>query len=397
MLTSLNQRLLRFKANSPNIGSVLAERSDVSYTVELVSTENALTQLRDDWDRLSMAAERPNVFTSYDWFKAWSTSFGEGRTRTLRPNVLVMRRDGVVSGIAPLAASLTHKFGVSVRRFHFAWQDYAWDYNDLIVGSDLPGQVSALAQYLTSDAGAWDYIDLRELRDTEAIPHIENALHEAGLSYRTFPEQVRCPYMPIECSWEETMAKHSRSIRREFRRFMDKTREGFRMRVVEDPSREPELLERMIAVEAQKHVGGILSVPFLGKYAEVFRSLFETLGPKGWISVVVMEFGDRLIAWQLLYRCGKKLWGYLTAYDHEYANLSPGTILVSAAVDYAFANGFDEFDFLKGEETYKMRWATGFHRTYRMVIWNRRWTSRLHAYRGLFSIPPERETAVEHA
>lgn len=371
---------------------------NTSYTVELVSTEDALARLKGDWDHLSTAAERPNVFTSYGWFKAWYMSFGTERARVLRPNVLVLRRDGVVSGIAPLVASVTHKRGVSLRRLHFAWQDYAWDYNDLIVGNDFPGEMLALAQYLKRDAGAWDYIDLRELRDAGAIENIETALQEAGLSYRIFPEVERCPHMPIEGSWQETMPKHSRYTRRTFRKFAERApQEGFRTRIIEDPTREPELLQKMIAIEAQKHVGGELSIPFLGKYAEVFRSLFETMGPQGWISVVVLEREDQLIAWNLLYRCGRKLWGYLTAYDHAYADLSPGMILIPAVIDYAFANGFDELDFLKGEEDYKLRWATDFHRTYRMVIWNRRWASRLHAYRGLRAISPEQRKAAEPA
>lgn len=366
------------------------------YTVELINTEDRLARLRGDWERLSRSVERPNVFTSYDWFKAWYMQFAKERSWSLRPNVVVLRRDGVVRGIVPLLASVTRKFGVSLSRFHFAWQSNAWDYNDLLVGDDLPGQIAAVAQYLRTDAQAWDYIDLRELRDNgDAVAHIEAALEESGLSYRTFPEEARCPYMPIECAWGETMRNHSRFTRREFRKFAKRAQEGFRTRVIDDPSDEPELLERMISVEAQKHVGGELSTPFLGRYAEVFKSLFETLGPKGWISVVVLEREDRLVAWQLLYRCGKKLWGYMTAYDHAYADLSPGTILISAVIDYGFANGFEEFDFLKGEESYKLRWATDFHQSYRMVIWNRRWTSRLHAYRGLRTISPERRKAAE--
>jgi CelD/BcsL family acetyltransferase involved in cellulose biosynthesis len=356
------------------------------YTVEQISTDDALGGIKADWDRLSRSIT-PNVFTSYDWVRAWYTQFA--KDRVLRPNVLVLRRDGVVCGIAPLVASITRKFGVSLKRLHFAWQSYAWDYNDLVVGDDLSGQIAAVAQYLLRDTQTWDYIDLRELRDTGAIAHIETALTEAGLSFRTFPEEARCPYMPINGSWEEAMLQRSRFTRREFRRFKQRAGEGFRTRVVEDPSKEPELLERMINVEAQKHVGGKLSTPFLGRYVEVFKSLFEALGPKGWISVVVLECKDRLVAWQLLYRCGKKLWGYMTAYDHAYADLSPGTILISAVIDYGHANGFDEFDFLKGEEAYKLRWATDFHRNYRMVIWNRRWSSRLHAYRSLRAIKSE--------
>lgn len=353
------------------------------YTVELVTTEDALGRIKRDWERLSRAADHPNVFTSYDWYNAWYAHFAKERTPGLRRNVLILRRDGVVSGIVPLVASVSSKFGLSLCRLHFASHDHEWDYNDLVLGDDVLGQTAALAQYLRREARAWDLIDLCELRDTGAIPHIEIALQEAGLSYRIYPEKVRCPYMPIECSWEETMPKHSRYTRRTFRKFAERADEGFKLRIIEDPSREPELLQKMIAIEAQKHVGGELSVPFLGKYVEVFQSLFETLGPHGWISVAVLEREDQLIAWNFLYRCGRKLWGYLTAFDHAYSDLSPGMILIPAVIDYAFANGFDELDFLKGEEAYKMRWTTGFHRTYRMVIWNRRWTSRVHAYPGI--------------
>ena len=358
------------------------------YTVELIITEDAIGRIKSDWERLSRAADNPNVFTSYDWFNAWYTHFEKETTSGLRRNVLVLRRDGLVSGIVPLVGSVSHKFGLSLCRLHFASHDHEWDYNDLVLGDDVSGQTIALAQYLRQEARAWDFIDLRDLRDTgNTIAEIENALQDTGLSYRVFPEEERCPYMSVESSWEETMQNRSRSTRRAFRRFADKTREGFRTRIVEDPSREPELLQRMIDLEAQKHVDGKPSIPFLGRHSDVFQSLFQTLGPKGWISLVVLECGDTLIASQLLYRCGRKLWGYLTAYDHAYADLSPGMILVPTAMDYAFANGFDEFDFMSGEEPYKLRWSTGFHHVYRLVIWNQRWTSRIRAHRRLRNVP----------
>jgi CelD/BcsL family acetyltransferase involved in cellulose biosynthesis len=63
-------------------------------------------------------------------------------------------------------------------------------------------------------------------------------------------------------------------------------------------------------------------------------------------------------------------------------------MLIPAAVDYAFSRGDTEFDFLSGEEPYKMQWTKGFHHTYRLMIWNRRWVSRLRAYRNVRLLPP---------
>ena len=49
------------------------------------------------------------------------------------------------------------------------------------------------------------------------------------------------------------------------------------------------------ALESQKHVGGKLSPPVIGRYPEVFQSLFDTLGPRGWFCIGLMELGARPI------------------------------------------------------------------------------------------------------
>ena len=156
--------------------------------------------------------------------------------------------------------------------------------------------------------------------------------------------------------------------------------EGLCIRIIENPQDEPRLLDKLIALESQKRVKGQPAPPLFARYPEVFRSLFDTLGPRGWIYVALMELGDRPLAWQLGFCCGKKLWYYQTAYDHSFSRLSPGTMLVPAVLDYGFSHGYQEYDLLKGEEPYKMMWSTGFHETFRLLIWNRHWISRTRAF-----------------
>ena len=248
----------------------------------------------------------------------------------------------------------------------------------------MEGQTEAVTEHLARSSTEWDVADLRDLRDVgAAIPSMERALVRSGLCYRLLREEERCPYMPIDASWPEMLRRHSSSTRHTFRlqqsRLKKMSDKEVRIRIVEDPNNEQGLLEKMIAVEAQKRVGGKLSVPVVGRYPDVFASLFSTLGAQGWIRVAVMESDDRLIAWHLMFCCGGKLWGYLTAYDLEYSRLSPGSMSLPAIVNYGFSRGYTEYDFLRGEEAYKLRWATGSHQSYRLLIWNRRWASRLRA------------------
>jgi CelD/BcsL family acetyltransferase involved in cellulose biosynthesis len=351
------------------------------YTIETITTQEGLSGLEQDWNRLSQASELPNVFMTFDWFRAWNKRFaGEAGRGQRRLNILVLRRDGAVVGISPLVRIVSSRFGFTVRRLEFVGRE--WDYNDFVVGDGSTGQIEAVVEFLAGTSEQWDIIHLRELREArDAIEQLEGALSSAQLPYRIGPEEERCPYMLIDAPWSEMVGRRSLSTRRTFRNQQSRLKrlssEGLRVRIIENPRQEPGLLERLVVLEAQKHVRGQLSPLFLGKYPEVFRSLFDTLGPRGWFSIALMELGERLLAWHLLFRCGQKLWGYLTAYDHSFARLSPGTMLVPAIIDYGFAHGFREYDFLKGEEPYKTRWTTGFRQNHRMQIWNRRWISRL--------------------
>ena len=214
-----------------------------------------------------------------------------------------------------------------LRRLQFIGRNHEWDYNDLVVGDDLDGKLASLAKHLSLTRGNWELVDLMDLRDTDDAPaRIQNAVKHAGLSCVLLPSEGRCPYMPISGSWEEMLNERSSSSRQRFRKRLSRlNREGdsLRVRIVENPHQEPRLLDRMIALEAQKQVGGEQSRPFIGLHRDAFASIFERLGPGGWIRVALMELDERLLAYQLLFRCGKAIWGYLMAYDRDYARFSP--------------------------------------------------------------------------
>jgi hypothetical protein len=318
---------------------------------------------------------------TYSWFRAWlrRLTVDEGSER-LQPYVLVIRQNENVAGIAPLVRRVVSRLGVRVRKLEFV--TFHSDYNEFVVGGDVGALTQAAMSYLAGATHEWDFIDLRELREGEGrVEALANPKVRSGLPCQMLVEPEGCLYMPIAANWDETKTKkHLRFARRAWLALEERAADGFRARVVEQPHNESNLLNRIIAVEAQKHVGGKPSKPFVGRYPEVFQKIFDDLGPRGLVLVAVVEKGERLIAWRLLFRFGKKLWDYSTAYDHAFADLSPGTLLLCAAIDYGYENGCNEFDFLRGMDEYKQRWTAEFHRNQRMILWNRRWKSRLGAF-----------------
>ncbi len=379
----LDRKLDRHAQPSPSV-TKQSDESTPEYLVELFSSEKELCSLENAWNLLNETSDAPNSFASFDWYCAWNRRFlREDRTSRRQLNLLVVKKGDIVTGIIPLIRRQVSRIGFSIRKIEFTGPQA--DYNDFIVGSNSREQFQAIAEYLAKTQDQWDLVDLRDLHHTaNSMEDFAQALGRAGLAFRVRPERERCPYLRIDAPWEQWLRRRSQGSRRAFRnkqsRIEKLSSQGLRIRLIDSPHREGDLLEKLVVLENQKRIKAKPLRPFIARYTDVFQTLFETLGPRGSLLVAIMEMGRRPLAWQLWFRCGQKLWMYQTAYDHEYARLSPGTMLVPAVMDYACARGYTEMDFLRGEEPYKMRWANDFHQTFRLVVWSRRWKSRARKF-----------------
>jgi CelD/BcsL family acetyltransferase involved in cellulose biosynthesis len=350
------------------------------YTIEVISNNAALANLEIDWNRLSEAAGAPNVFTTFGWFQAWSARLSEAEhSSRFCPHVLVLKQDEAVAGVCPLTYRWASRFGFAVRKLEFS--AVFSDYNDLVLGGDPGGQISAVVNYLAHTSEQWDVLDLRDLRDTgDGIALLKSALARAGLHFLISKEQEGCPYISINgdaaCLMERLSGRRRKHLRKQGERA---SVEGLNIRIIESPQDEPRLLEKLVELEWKKNPHSS-SGTFVGAYPEVFQSLFETLGPRGWLYVAMLELRGQAIAFQLGFRCGSKLWDYTKAYDRSFSRFAPGTLLLPALLDYGFEHGFNEYDFLRGEEPYKTVWSTGCHRRFRLLVWNQRRISRVRKF-----------------
>jgi len=352
-------------------------------TIEAIATEEGLLNLEDDWHRLTEAGAFANVFMTFDWFRIWNQRFAQeapGGGRHIK--VLVMRRDGIIAGISPLICRTASRYGLAIRKMEFVEGEAA--YHDVVLGDEPALQTAMVVDYLAQFEGQWDLVDLRSVRETGNVASsIKAALARTRLSYRILPEQP-CPYFALDAPLPvmlRRLSPHTRhSVRNQLNRLRRMSGEGLRIRIIENPQDEPGLLEKLIALESRKRVAGKLVAPFLARYPEVFKSLFSRLGPRGWVYAALMELRELVIAWALILRCGKKLWGYHRAFNPSFSRLSAGTMLDTALIDYGFSHGYEEYDFLYGQEPYKMRWNTGCHERFRLVIWSQRWASQAKSF-----------------
>jgi hypothetical protein len=100
-----------------------------------------------------------------------------------------------------------------------------------------------------------------------------------------------------------------------------------------------------------------------------YRNLLGSMCANGWITFTVLESEGRPIAYHFGFTYSNVFVLYKPVYDPLLARRSPGQVLLKELMDFAVAQGCDEFDFTVGAEAYKQRFATEtrYNTTYAIV------------------------------
>lgn len=80
--------------------------------------------------------------------------------------------------------------------------------------------------------------------------------------------------------------------------------------------------------------------------------------PKGLLHLSTLECGERAISWHIGFMHKGRFYWYVPAYDASMSRYSPGQMHLAKLVEETMAKGITVFDFLRGEEPYKMQWTS---------------------------------------
>jgi CelD/BcsL family acetyltransferase involved in cellulose biosynthesis len=340
-----------------------------AYQVEVVRDVEGMLRLRPDWERLSAACPQPNAFSTFAWFWAWWNYVAPHQHwHPRRLHILVICRNDTVTGIFPLMLRLTRRGPISLRKLEFIGGGDLAAYQSPVYADDLQGQTQAVAVHLAAMRTEWDFLELHNLRPE--IGAVLRRTFEQHLNLQLVPAE-ECAYFPLPDSWDALLRSRSPLTRQTFFKKRNRLlRQQIRVRIIECPDSEPDLLERMIELEGRKMVHGKPAFAQLARWPEFHASLLHELGGTNWLGIAVMEKGSKLIAYVLFFRCGTGIGEHAKAYDAGFAKLSPGLLLLGELVDYACQRGHGEYDFLRGTQSHKMEWAKGVRRICHLQVWH---------------------------
>jgi CelD/BcsL family acetyltransferase involved in cellulose biosynthesis len=225
----------------------------------------------------------------------------------------------------------------------------------------------------------WDVLRLESLADdAPGAQRLASALAEHGCRVEWTPGEV-CPYIDLPSSWDSYLASLSPTRRQTIRR---KERAFFREHTPTLVDYATDRLEdgwsHLLRLHHQHRQRDSAFGP---EPAELQRAFAGALAARGHVWLTTLDVaGTPVAAWygfaaadtMCFYQCGR---------DPAWEHASVGQVLMGIMIRRAIEQGFRRFDFLRGDEPYKMTWTSAL-RCDRVLVAYRRGLRGTLARRG---------------
>ena len=324
----------------------------INYGVLTCAAEVAL--ISPEWDALLARSPCNRAFSCSTWFLAacgFSPDLTPYLDSPLQPNVIVARRGNQIAGILPLALSPDHE--------EAGFPGTLSDYNDIVAIAGDTQIATGLLEFAASRNGAYSRLVLKCLRTDSLCLRAAGLLDSARAIDNTFEsDQTVCPYLDIASGYEEYL----------------KTRPGGflkRLRYLQKKGLQSDVLARELdtkGISPDQVADSFLSL-HLSRFGSrtgfrnapvqsFLRRLLPALYAEGRMRVFALFERDRIIGIHLCIVGVDSLCLWSGGFLPEAAHLSPGMLLINTEIETACAEGFAEYDLMRGTESYKERWST---------------------------------------
>ena len=325
-----------------------------------------------EWRALNQRARAGTMFLGPDWLEPWWSHFGGGRELS----TICVREGGRLIGVLPLFSEKVRLGGIEVCRLAFLGDgETGCDYLDVLAEPGREREVLDLCLAKLMDL-PWDVCDLDGLwRESFTASQLAHRF-PPGRASRSVVRDGRlrfvCPHVPLAGTWEqylEGLGRRENLRRRENWLFRQP---GVSIACVREPDAATKATEEFLGLHRARWAVEGGSDGLTDERHEAFhREASQRLAHAGALRMYTLFAARRPVASVYGVVHGDKFNYYQSGYDPAWAGKSVGLVLLSRTVQDAFAEGHGEFDFLRGNESYKRDWARG-----------ERWTIQVRLWRG---------------
>lgn len=323
-------------------------------SIEVQEGRLALEALAPEWDALLQEVQDPCVFQTLPWLQAWLDVYDPGRIV-----ILTARRQGQLVGVLPMIRQRTDARGLYLTRVAPLAPGIS-DYQSPLVAAGQDAEVlPALWDAAARALGGGVYWFPHQPETGAALPVLRQYLARRG--WPVFEESEMAPRIRFPASWADLEKRWTASWRKDVRRQRKRLEEqaGGPLEIWQPASAAEghPVLDEFFRVHDHKWV----EQGFPGIFADVrvrdhFHAMLSRLHGRG-LHFSTLRCGGVDISYHFGFLYAGWLCWYRPSFRYQYQVYSPSKVHIGMLMEQGHAAGWKGFDFLLGDEGYKLQWA----------------------------------------
>ena len=322
----------------------------------LVSDAGEFDQIEEEWNDLFRRSGCENVFLSFGWMSTWWTHFGKGQLAL----IAVREPGGQLAALAPFYVLRRLPPGRARRLGFLADERVGSDHLEILCDPAFEdAAVEEIARVLFAHRDLWDYIELRNAADSPLSAALSDALTSRGMHVHE-TDRHACCYVALPDSFEHYLGGVRIRLRANFRRCWRHLQREHHAECVAFSSQAgierhfPELLAlHRMHFEERKSSSAFLA-PGL---PEFHTDAMHVLAAQGFVRLFLLEADGETAAALYGFVVGRNFQCYQCGMRPAWRHYGAGQVLFGKTIAGAIELGLTTFDFLRGAEPYKARWA----------------------------------------
>lgn len=317
--------------------------------ITIAKTLEDVRALQADWETLAPASP----YAAWDFAHDWLAS-----VPSAQPHVIAVRSGGRLVAVAPFCLVKGRADTLSLTGVGY---EGSW-YHDPVLAAGLPPQpiYRALAGALRSRH--WDLIDL--ILQAESSMPLLSELRRLGMSVTQRPSERQSHLLALDGDWPSTWERFPSSFRKTIERRGRKLARIPHRFFPAAPAEAAELLEELIRLNRLRWQTG---KKWEEAYA-VMRAHAATLVARGELRLFGLEVEGRLAAIDYQIRKGDRSFMLMANYHPDFAELSPGNLLMCWGLEQLQREGVRWADMGPGEYAWKLQLSSARVETVRIRV-----------------------------
>ena len=303
--------------------------------LEIVSDVERLREMEAPWSELVEQHAESTPFQLRAWLLTWWDHFGSGSL-----HVLAFWEGTQLVGMAPC---FQHEWD-GKRQLTLAGSGVS-DYLDPPISPDMLTQL----QNHLDESSDWDVCVWQDLSAATLLQKLRGA---------SVQPDIQCSEVPLTGDFEQFWEGRPKDLRRNLRRYSQRARDMGTVEFEAVDEADPELLDALIRLHtARWRDQGEPGMVAANRSENFLRAVAAQMAGADILRLFALRFRREVVAVIMAFRYKNKIYAYMSAFDPDYESMGFGRTLLYEAFRHVYAEGYDAWNFLRGDEPYKESWG----------------------------------------